>query len=117
MLILIVGGLVDKAREIMEQLRAADVRIDTVHHSAFIDVLGRFGHLEEAEQYTMKHAADSQTALRALLGACRIHKDVERAERVYNRLLASPEFKANPDAPTLALMANIYTDAGRAAPV
>src|SRR5690606_26425468 len=82
------------------------------HYNCLIDVLGRAGRLDEAENIinNMKIKPGAVT-LMTLLGACRTHLDVERAERVFDEIkkLESPRHKDS----AYVLMANIYKLAGK----
>ncbi len=53
------------------------------HYTCMVDLLGHAGHLQEAENVVMAMPCKPQVAAwMALLGACRIHGNVEMAERV-----------------------------------
>jgi hypothetical protein len=58
------------------------------HCTCMIDLLGHAGHLQEAENMTkaMPHKPHVN-AWKALLGACRIHGNVEMGDLLLNRLL------------------------------
>ncbi|KAJ7528052.1 hypothetical protein O6H91_16G084700 [Diphasiastrum complanatum] len=78
------------------------------HYVCMIDLLGRAGNLDEAENLiTNLPVANEVSAWLCLLGACRIHGDVERGVRAANRV-----FKLDPEnvAPYV-LLSNIYATA------
>lgn len=80
------------------------------HYGCMIDLLGRAGRLDEAVKliHEMKHEPDAIT-WRALLGACRVHKNMELA--VYS---ATKILKLDPhDAGTYILLSNIYANSQR----
>jgi pentatricopeptide repeat protein len=53
------------------------------HYTCMVDLLGRAGHLQEAENMIMAMPCEPHVApWMALLGACRIHGNVEMGERV-----------------------------------
>ncbi|KAI5323072.1 hypothetical protein L3X38_032144 [Prunus dulcis] len=87
------GGFTEKGREyfgMMEQRFGVKPRLE--HYTCMVDMLGRVGRVEEAEELVLGMTVEPDAALwGALLGACRIHGKVEVAERVeqmlYGRLL------------------------------
>jgi pentatricopeptide repeat protein len=80
------------------------------HYSCFVDLLGRAGRLEEAENVILSMPFKPGASVwGALLSACRIHSDVERGERAAENVL-----KLDPaDAGAYVALANIYAAAGR----
>jgi hypothetical protein len=75
-----------------------------------VDALGRAGQLRKAEEFIMGNIAQpDEVTWRTLLGACRIHGDVARAERIANHLRAL----APKDAASRVLLGNVYARAGR----
>jgi len=53
------------------------------HYTCIVDLLGHAGHLQEAENMVMEMPWKLHVApWMALLGACRIHGNVEMAERI-----------------------------------
>jgi pentatricopeptide repeat protein len=59
------------------------------HCCCMIDLLGRAGHLEQAELLLNQIPLEADdTTWRSLLGACKMHSDVERGIRIANRCLA-----------------------------
>lgn len=80
------------------------------HYSCMVDILGRSGHLEEAEHmlYTMPFVNDT-VGWTALLSACRTYGDVECGKRCFDRLaMLQPQ-----QASAYVLMSRIYADVGR----
>src|SRR6185503_11146103 len=79
------------------------------HYTCLVDVLGRSGRLEEAENLINKMESPDIITWKALLGACRLHNDVERAKRISENII-----KLDPkDASTYVLLGNIYSSVGR----
>lgn len=77
------------------------------HYGCIIDLLGRAGKLDEAVKliHEMNHEPDAVT-WRILLGACRVHKNVDLA--IYS---AKQILKLDPaDAGTYILLSNIYAN-------
>ncbi|OVA12548.1 Pentatricopeptide repeat [Macleaya cordata] len=77
------------------------------HYACMVDLLGRFGHLNEAQEVirSMPIAPD-MVIWGALLGGCRLHKDVELAERVVLEM----EAHGSGD---YVLLSNLYASVGR----
>ncbi|XP_021901338.1 pentatricopeptide repeat-containing protein At1g11290, chloroplastic [Carica papaya] len=80
------------------------------HYGAMVDLLGRAGKLDDAWDFIQKMPI--QPAINvygAMLGACRIHKNVELGEKAANKL-----FELNPDEGGYhVLLANIYAMASK----
>jgi pentatricopeptide repeat protein len=83
----------------------------TVEHCVcMVDLLGRAGHLQEAENFIKTMLCESSTSVwTALLGACRIHGEVQMAECIANIIL-----EIDPgNAMCYAVLSNIYAAAGK----
>ncbi len=52
------------------------------HYSCMVDALGRAGRLDEAENLIAQLQDPPVVLYKALLGACRVKNDLERAERI-----------------------------------
>ncbi|PKA51350.1 Pentatricopeptide repeat-containing protein [Apostasia shenzhenica] len=105
------GGLVDEGRRYFGSMsKVYGVHPEMKHYGCMVDLFGRAGLLEEAENMVraMPMKPDAMI-VGALLGACRIHKDVRVAERVRNEFLQL-ESKENS---CHFLMSNIYASVGR----
>ncbi|KAJ6298510.1 hypothetical protein OIU76_019628 [Salix suchowensis] len=84
------------------------------HYACMVDILGRCGKLDEAEELVrnMPVKANSMIWL-ALLSACRMHSNLEVAERCAKRILdLDPSCSA-----AYVLLSNIYASSGRWADV
>jgi pentatricopeptide repeat protein len=79
------------------------------HYACMVDLLGRAGHLQEAENVIkMMPCKPNADVLRSLLGACRIHGNVEMGEQTAQQVLElDPESVVG-----YVLPSNIYTAAG-----
>uniref|UniRef100_A0A2P2JBM1 Uncharacterized protein MANES_09G188900 n=1 Tax=Rhizophora mucronata TaxID=61149 RepID=A0A2P2JBM1_RHIMU len=88
------GRMVDKGKEYFGMMeKTFGVRPRLEHYTCMVDMLGRAGKVEEAEELAMGMQVEPDEALWAsLLGACRIHGKVELAEgvaqRVYGRRMS-----------------------------
>ncbi|CAN5956405.1 unnamed protein product [Sphagnum jensenii] len=79
------------------------------HCSCMVDLLGRAGHLQDAEDFINQMSCEPDAAVwRTLLGACRIHDNVEMGEHVAKRVL---ELDPGNAADYVALLPNINTAA------
>uniref|UniRef100_A0A0E0A460 F-box domain-containing protein n=1 Tax=Oryza glumipatula TaxID=40148 RepID=A0A0E0A460_9ORYZ len=98
------AGLVEEG---LRQLNAMpEPRIE--HYGCVVDMLGRAGRLDEAEELIAAMPVHSDALIwGSLLAACRAHGDVERAERVMRRRVADA------DAGDYVLMSNTYASNGR----
>eukprot|EP01018_Ginkgo_biloba_P040139 Gb_11688 [translate_table: standard] len=80
------------------------------HYACMVDLLGRAGHLHEAQELIKKMTLKPDAGVwGALLGACRLHCNIELGERVAERL-----FELEPENPGwYVLLSNVYAAAGR----
>jgi pentatricopeptide repeat protein len=80
------------------------------HYACMVDLLGRSGHLEEAVDLINKmHCEPHATIWGTLLGACRVHANLELAKHAAKRLLElEPQ-----NAAAYVQLANIYASSGR----
>ncbi|XP_065877507.1 pentatricopeptide repeat-containing protein At2g29760, chloroplastic [Euphorbia lathyris] len=99
-------GLVDEGRMFFNQMESVyGVVPGTKHYACMVDILGRAGFLEEAVELIEKMPiAPTPSVWGALLGACRIHGNVELAEMASSRLL---EIEPSNDG-AYVLLSNIY---------
>ncbi|KAK7260273.1 hypothetical protein RIF29_26190 [Crotalaria pallida] len=79
------------------------------HYSTMVDMLGRAGRLEEAEELTHQiPGGPGLSVLQSFLGSCRLHGNVDMAERVVNNLIERDPASSGP----YVLMANLYAEKG-----
>ncbi|KAG9443037.1 hypothetical protein H6P81_018891 [Aristolochia fimbriata] len=105
------SGLVDEGFKLVECMKKAyGIGPNVKHLACLVDLLGRAGRLEDAEQLIVASSFSSDPVMwRALLGACRIHGDVNVGQRVANRLIElEPQASAS-----YVLLYNLYVDAGK----
>lgn len=104
-------GLVDEGVRFFKSMQrdyGIEPRIE--HYGAMVDMLGRSGRLQEAyDLLTSIPIPCNDVIWGALLGACRIHGDVEMGEKVIKKLL---ELKPN-EGGYYILLRDIYVAAGR----
>ena len=103
------GGLVERGFHIFESMKR-DYRVEPrlEHYGCMVDLLGRAGKLEEAENFVLKMPVKPNAPVwGALLGACRIHKNAEIGERVGKILIQLlPQHSGY-----YVLLSNIYANA------
>jgi pentatricopeptide repeat protein len=80
------------------------------HYSCMVDLLGRAGRLDEAHEFINKMPIEPDAIVwRSLLGACRIHNNLELGEHAAAHLFELDPKNASP----YVLLSNIYAAAGR----
>ncbi|OIT32762.1 PREDICTED: pentatricopeptide repeat-containing protein At2g29760, chloroplastic-like [Nicotiana attenuata] len=105
------SGLVEEGRKHFESMTTEYSIMPGVEQCAcMVDLLGRAGQLLEAYEFVENMPIEPDADVwGALLGACKIHGNLELAESVADRLL-----DLNPQTvPFYILMKNIYAEAGR----
>ncbi|CAA0840897.1 Pentatricopeptide repeat-containing protein [Striga hermonthica] len=101
--------MVDKGLSIFHSMENDHkVKPDAEHYSCMVDVLGRGGRLAEAYDFIQQMPMEpSAAAWGALLGACRVHKNVDLGRIAANRL-----FEIEPENPgNYVLLFNILVGA------
>ncbi|KAF7149240.1 hypothetical protein RHSIM_Rhsim03G0143000 [Rhododendron simsii] len=84
------GGLVEEGLEFFrEMVNECLVEPDVKHYRCLIDMLGRAGRLEGAENMALQISPEITNVViwRTLLGACNFHGNVEMGERVMRKIL------------------------------
>ncbi|KAJ7559475.1 hypothetical protein O6H91_04G086500 [Diphasiastrum complanatum] len=105
------AGLIDHGHYYFESMAPVYDVLPTVrHYTCLTDLLGRFGLLDEAEELLNGMCCEPDVWVwTALLGACRVHGDLERGERAAKQvLLLDPDCSSG-----YVLLSNIYADAGK----
>ncbi|KAJ7538024.1 hypothetical protein O6H91_11G031500 [Diphasiastrum complanatum] len=104
-------GQVGAGKEYFDSmLKDYSIRPQVEHYVCLIDILGRAGSLAEAEDliHSMPFR-DEATVWLCLLGACRIHGDVERGLRAASHIVQLDPENASP----YVLLSSIYAAAGK----
>ncbi|OVA16941.1 Pentatricopeptide repeat [Macleaya cordata] len=104
-------GLVEEGKRHFEEMsRLYNLKPQIEHYGCMVDLLGRAGFINEAEEFirTMPIEPDA-FVWGALLGACKTHGKVELAERIMKKLV---EIEPERDG-AYVLMSNIYSSANR----
>eukprot|EP01018_Ginkgo_biloba_P036667 Gb_31697 [translate_table: standard] len=105
------AGLVDKGWECFQCMnRDYHITPSVEQYACMVDLLGRAGHLDEAWDFINNMPLEPNASLwGGLLGACRIHSNIQLGERAADHL-----FQLEPEnAGNYVLMSNIYAAAGR----
>ena len=78
------GNMIDEGRGYFESMATSyGIEPEIEHYGCMVDLLGRAGFLKEAEEIISSMPMAPDAAIwGALLSACRIHKDMKRAERI-----------------------------------
>lgn len=104
------AGLTDKGLGYFDMMKEKYcLRPGPEHYSCLVDLLGRAGKLDEAfSLIRMMKVKPDGAVWGALLGACKIHKNVELAELAFKRVIEhEPE-----NVGYYVLLSNIYNEAG-----
>nr|XP_016511912.1 PREDICTED: pentatricopeptide repeat-containing protein At4g16470-like [Nicotiana tabacum] len=104
------GGLVDKGKEYFSlMMRDYGLRPRGKHYAAIVDLLGRAGRLQEAHEFVKNSRCGEHPVLwGALLGACKIHGDIEMV-----KLAARNFFDLEPEnAGKYVVLSNAYASFG-----
>ncbi|XP_059669520.1 pentatricopeptide repeat-containing protein At4g18840 [Cornus florida] len=105
------AGLLNEGREMFDLMVSVHGIEPTIeHYGCMVDLLGRFGLLEEAEELlrTMPHK-EAPLVWESLLGACRNHGNLELAARVAKKILdMDPQ-----DSSGYVQLSNIHASMGR----
>nr|XP_010931004.1 pentatricopeptide repeat-containing protein At2g20540 [Elaeis guineensis] len=105
------GGLVKKGQYYFEYLsKEYGILLNLDHYGCMVDLLGRAGLVHEAyELICMMPMEPNEIVWGALLGACKVHKNLELAEQALKRLVElDPRNGGN-----YVLLSNMYAELGR----
>lgn len=105
------AGLLEEGRKCFaDMLRVHNIKPQLEHYGCMVDLLGRVGLINEAVEFIENMSVEPDAfILGALLGACRIHGEVELAEIVMEQLA---KVESDKDGPYI-LMSNIYASADK----
>lgn len=104
-------GLVEEGREFFKKMQVVyGVDPGVKHYACMVDMLGRAGHLDEAiELIKVMPMPPLASVWGALLGACKLHGNVEVAEQASSRLLELEPWNHG----AYVLLSNIYAKSGK----
>lgn len=81
------GGFVEEGLETFSKMEKYGLTASVQHYGCVVDLLGRAGRLEEAYNLVKGMPIEpNEKVLGALLGACRIHSDIDMAELVLKEI-------------------------------
>uniref|UniRef100_A0A7N0URB8 DYW domain-containing protein n=1 Tax=Kalanchoe fedtschenkoi TaxID=63787 RepID=A0A7N0URB8_KALFE len=104
------AGLVNEGRSFfnhMTKVLGLEPRVE--HYTCMVDLLGRAGLLSEAEELLLSMSVEHDDVIwKALLGACKMHGNVEMGERVAGRLMEL----APRDSGSYVALSNMYASSG-----
>ncbi|KAL5992013.1 hypothetical protein ACLOJK_012926 [Asimina triloba] len=105
------SGLLEEGRQLFRNLkRQYGINPQMEHYGCMVDLLGRSGHLQEAYELIENMSfAPNAVMWRTLLGACKVHRDVELGEKVLEKILEiEPHHHGD-----YVLLSNTYASFGR----
>uniref|UniRef100_A0A2P2NYA9 DYW domain-containing protein n=1 Tax=Rhizophora mucronata TaxID=61149 RepID=A0A2P2NYA9_RHIMU len=105
------SGLVEKSRHYFESMvKVYGITPGPEHYACMIDLLGRSGRLVEARDLLNKMAVEPDaTVWKAILGACRVHGELELGEKAARNLSELEPMNSVP----YIMLSNMYSTAGR----
>lgn len=105
------GGLVQEGCEFFRMLQEDfGMKPRKEHYGCMVDLLGRAGKLQEAEEFIHNMPCESDISVwYALLGACKSHNNVRLAESAAHHVLELEPSNAS----VYVTLSNIYAQAGR----
>ncbi|KAJ0972340.1 hypothetical protein J5N97_020299 [Dioscorea zingiberensis] len=105
------GGLVELGFEIFESMtKVFDIEPRIEHYGCMVDLLGRVGRLDEAYEFICRMRIQPDHVIwGAFLSACKIHRNLNLAEKVAEILINSE----TADSGTYVLLSNVYASFGK----
>lgn len=103
-------GMVDMGHQIFDSMvKDHLIEPSSEIYSCMVDMLGRAGRLEEAKEFVGRlPQGPGLSVLQSLLGACRIHKNVEMGKKVADALMEKEPVGSG----SYVLMSNLYAENG-----
>ncbi|KHM98872.1 Pentatricopeptide repeat-containing protein, mitochondrial [Glycine soja] len=104
-------GMIDVGHRVFDSMvKKHSIEPTSEHYSIMVDMLGRVGRLDEAEELMHQiPGGPGLSVLQSLLGSCRLHGNMEMAEKVVGRLIEMDPASSGP----YVLMANLYAEKGK----
>ncbi|KAK9064130.1 hypothetical protein SSX86_018002 [Deinandra increscens subsp. villosa] len=104
------GGLLEKGQHYFELMKKSNIERDVSHYVTMVDLLGRAGQLDCAVSFIKELPIEPTSAIwGALLGACRMHKNMELGAYAAERVFELDPYDSGPH----ILLYNIYASAGK----
>lgn len=104
------GGMVEEGLYYFQQMEDSYGLVPEMeHYACVVDLLGRVGRLDDVMEFIeMMPIEPNEMVWQTLLGACRVHGNVELGEIAAHKILSIiPEYSA-----TYVLLSNTYTETG-----
>ncbi|WOG96619.1 hypothetical protein DCAR_0415955 [Daucus carota subsp. sativus] len=103
-------GMVNKGREMFElMVNVYSIEPSHEHYSCMVDMLGRAGRLDEAEELVKQiPGGPGVSVMQSLLGSCRVHGNVEMGRWAADALMQMEPQESG----SYVLMSNLYADKG-----
>ncbi|KAF3445568.1 hypothetical protein FNV43_RR10744 [Rhamnella rubrinervis] len=103
------GGFEDEGIEIFSKIEKYDLVASIKHYGCLVDLLGRSGRLKEAYKVIKKMPMKpNEMVWGAMLGACRIHFDMQMTEQVVKEISNQNSDMELVDNSHYVLLSNIY---------
>lgn len=104
------AGLLKEGQQYFELMNKHKVEPQVSHYVTVVDLLGRAGSFEEAQRFIREIPIEPTAVVwKALLGACRMHKNIELGAYAAERVFQLDPHDSGPH----VLLYNIYASAGR----
>ncbi|KAK1403543.1 Pentatricopeptide repeat-containing protein [Heracleum sosnowskyi] len=103
-------GMVDKGRELFESMVSVySIEPSHEHYSCMVDMLGRAGRLDEAEELVKQiPGGPGLSVFQSLLGSCRVHGNVELGQWAADTVMQIEPQESG----SYVLMSNLYAEKG-----
>lgn len=104
------AGLLEQGQYYLNMMKTYGLEPKTKHYVTMVDLLGRAGKLDQALRFIRDMPVEPVAEIwKALLGACRMHKNMELGTFAAERV-----FELDPhDSGPYVILSNIYASAGR----
>ncbi|KAL8218220.1 hypothetical protein R6Q57_021593 [Mikania cordata] len=104
------GGLLEKGQHYFALMKNSNIEPDVSHYVTMVDLLGRAGQLDCALNFIKELPIEPTSAIwGALLGACRMHKNMELGAYAAEHVFELDPYNSGPH----ILLYNIYAAAGK----
>ncbi|KAH7674284.1 TPR-like protein [Dioscorea alata] len=104
------AGLLAEGQHYLKMMKLYKLEPEVEHYVTVVDLLGRAGLLEQAQKFIDEMPIEPNAAVwGALLGACRMHKNVELGKFAAERVFQLDPHDSGPP----VLLSNIYASTGR----
>ncbi|XP_022859362.1 pentatricopeptide repeat-containing protein At3g24000, mitochondrial, partial [Olea europaea var. sylvestris] len=104
------AGLLDKGLYYFELMKKFKIEPEVSHYVTVVDLLGRAGQLDRSVRFIREMTIEPTAAVwKALLGACRMHKNMELGAYAAERVFELDPYDSGPH----VLLSNIYASAGK----